>query len=392
MLRVFAKFRPLFLWLTASALCLCSYAATTPLPGVGLKFDTLPVGKKEYHDVTIRQVTARSIAFVHADGIGSALLRELSPELQAKFGYDPAADRAAEEKLTAARQSTEARLAKAKAAAATRNDRSVADTFSELLQHFGEAPELAKDVDLRPRFFELGLSAKDQGRRPSCAVFAVVSALEFQEAQLSGTPEKLSEEYLIWAVRRATRRAVATSGAQMEETESDANDTADAGFTLGEVVAALRAYGIPTQTAMPSLLGTRFQDIPDPTTPVIEQARSRRRVFIHSLPGRDPAARLANIVHALNAGVPVAIGMRWPHQRTIWSGYLSEQKPILDYAHAVTLVGYRCPDGQLEHATFIFKNSYGATWGQGGFGLATFGYLRDYLLDAVLLEVQRNAS
>ena len=99
--------------------------------------------------------------------------------------------------------------------------------------------------------------------------------------------------------------------------------------------------------------------------------------------------QIANIVHALNAEVPVAIGMRWPHARTLRTGYISEQKPILDYAHAVTLVGYRCPTGRLENTVFIFKNSYGGTWGQGGYGQVTYGYLKQYLLDAVLLEVQR---
>ena len=121
---------------------------------------------------------------------------------------------------------------------------------------------------------------------------------------------------------------------------------------------------------------------------MIDEARNHRHVSVHSIPGRDSTTRLANIVHSLNAGVPVVIGLRWPHYSTVRAGFLSEQKPILDYSHAVTIVGYRSPTGRLEDTIFAFKNSYGSGWGMGGFGEATFPYLRQYLLSAVMLEVQ----
>jgi C1A family cysteine protease len=37
----------------------------------------------------------------------------------------------------------------------------------------------------------------------------------------------------------------------------------------------------------------------------------------------------------------------------------------------------------------VFKNSYGPTWGEGGYGWVTCRYLQNYLLSAALLEVQR---
>ena len=37
---------------------------------------------------------------------------------------------------------------------------------------------------------------------------------------------------------------------------------------------------------------------------------------------------------------------------------------------------------------FVFKNSWGMAWGQGGYGTVTHGYLHRHLGDAVLLEVQ----
>jgi hypothetical protein len=234
-------------------------------------------------------------------------------------------------------------------------------------------------------FYQLGV--KDQGRRPSCSVFAVVSALEYQNAILTGKAEKLSEEYLIWATRRVTQRPVRIDGSDgAGDAEPLGNE--DAGFSLWEVVSALRAYGVPPQEVMPNTLGGSMHLIPDPSEEVVEAARSRRRVYIHLMAARDRASQVSAMTHALNAGVPVVIGVRWPHYRTIRGGVLSEQKPRADYAHAVTLVGYTCRSGRPEDVSFIFKNSYGARWGQGGYGRVTYRYLEENLLGAVLLEVQ----
>ena len=366
--------------------------AANPPPGKSTRFATLVVGKKSYDQVEVRAVTARSISFVHSDGMASVLLRDLPPELQSQFGYSAEAEAAVEAKLA------EARARAAKSSRAERVDRRLlereqvlAARYESLMQELGQDPVLQPEVDLRPRFREFGLEVKNQGRRPSCAVFAIVSALEYQNARLSARSEKLSEEYLVWATHKSTRRVPLASATQSGAADADDESVtrSDAGFSLAEVVAALRAYGIPLQDAVPNTFGTAMGEIEEPDAEVVESARTRRRVFIHLLSPRHVETQIANIVHALNAEIPVAIGMRWPHARTLRTGYISEQKPILDYAHAVTLVGYRCPTGRIENAVFLFKNSYGATWGQGGYGLVTYGYLKQYLLDAVLLEVQR---
>ncbi|MBI3885417.1 MAG: hypothetical protein HY302_06775, partial [Opitutae bacterium] len=70
------------------------------------------------------------------------------------------------------------------------------------------------------------------------------------------------------------------------------------------------------------------------------------------------------------------------------TGYLSAQKPVPGAGHAVTLVGYQTATGRIEDAVFVFKNSWGAEWGQGGYGTVTYHYLNRHLHDAVILEVQ----
>jgi C1A family cysteine protease len=251
-----------------------------------------------------------------------------------------------------------------------------------LLQQFGHPATVGAEVDLRPKFFQLELNVKNQGRRPSCAVFAIVSALEFQNAQLTGATQKFSEEYLIWATRKTAARIAPASN------DADPADDADEGFTLSEVVNALRAYGVPLQASMPNTFGRAMKAIEEPAPAVVQEARDHRRVFVHSIPGRDNLTRINNLVHALNAGVPVAVGMGWPYFRFIRSGYLSEQKPVPGAGHAVTLVGYKSASGRLEDTVFLFKNSWGVGWGQGGYGWVTFGYLERNLGDAALLEVQ----
>jgi hypothetical protein len=360
----------------------CATAPVPAPPGPGASFETLTVGAVTYHQVQVRSVNARTLVIAHSGGVASIRLRDLSPELQARFGYSPAAEAAADEALQRAAQQ---RLQERQVRAAQQPAETDAK-FENLLQRFGQKPEIKGEIDLRPRFFQLELGVKEQGRRPSCAVFAVVSALEYQNSEVTGQAEKLSEEYLIWATRKILNRAsrpAASAGGQ------NASDDADEGFSLSDVVTALRTYGIPLQSSMPDTIGRKMADIGEPSAEVVSLARTHRRVFVHLVPGRDNAARIDNIIQALNAGVPVTIGLLWPHYRTLRAGFLSEQTPVQGAAHDVTLVGYKNPGEQVEDTTFVFKNSYGPAWGEGGYGWVTYRYLQNYLLSAALLEVQR---
>ncbi len=348
----------------------------------GTRIDSLTVGGTTYRQVQVRSVSARTVMITHSSGLTSIRLRDLSPEWQTRFHYDPVAEAAADE---AAKATVAAPVSppphQAKSAVADK-----ASKLDRLLLKFGQPAVVQPAVDLRAKFFQLELGVKNQGRRPSCAIFAVVSALEFQNAEVSGHVEKFSEEYLTWAVRKTMQRMPATGAVEDAATVEDKDD----GFSLSEVVAALRAYGIPLQASMPNTFGSKIGAIEEPPAPIITEARSHQRVFVHHLPGRDGATRLNNIVQALNAGVPVAVGMGWPNYRSIRTGYLSGQKPT--GGHAVTLVGYTSATGRIEDAVFIFKNSWGVDWGQGGYGTATYGYLSSNLGDAVLLEVQAGKS
>lgn len=364
--------------------CACGpsvvHAETSPQSaslGVGATFPILQVGATTYHDVRVRAVTVRSLVIIHRDGLGSIRLRDLPPDLQKAFGYSPEAEAAADNASVKTPPPVLVRKPSAP-------KRSAPSKFDALLRQFGRPPEIRPDVDLRPRFTELGLYAKNQGRRPSCAVFAVVGALEFQNAELLGHPEKLSEEYLIWASRKILGRDRPAANAATSTTPPTGDE--DEGFAIAQVVAALRTYGIPLEERMPDTLGKKMQDIAEPPPKLIDEARRRCHVAVYPVPQTD---LIANLVQSLNAGVPVVVGMKWPHYAASQAGYLSRQQPMAGYGHAVTLVGYHSATQTLDDVVFLFKNSWGVQWGAAGFGQATTAYLKANLTDAVILEVRR---
>lgn len=344
----------------------------------GEKLESLAVGPVTYSQVQVRSYNARSLMITHAGGMASIRLRDLTPEWQARFNYDPVAEAAANEanktRASAAPSAVRKKPAPAKEAS----------KFDALLQKFGQPAEIQAEIDLRPKFFQLELGVKNQGYAPSCAVFAIVSALEFQNAELGGKVEKFSEEYLIWAVNKSVQKMPTPVAAD----DSTGNEQRDLGFSLSEVVSALRAYGIPLQATMPNAFGRKIQAIEEPPAEIVREAREHKRIFAHQLPNRDRVTLINNIVHSLNSGLPVAVGMAWPMTH-VYNGYLNSQTAASDRGHAVTLVGYKSATGRIEDAYFIFKNSWGPKWGQGGYGTVTYNYLDKYLNDAVLLEVQR---
>lgn len=389
-------FRKLFRGARIAGAVAAWWAATTATAQVGTTFDSLEANGVSYSTVKVLSVSASTVTIKHSGGITQLPMRALTPEVQSRLGYDPDAE-AFQQLLqeNERKQKGHAVADPAPPAARARNGGSKTavkydDTaVGRALSRFG-TPAPMQAVDLRPKFRELELGTKSQGLRPSCAVFAVVSALEFQNAAAAGQAEKLSEEYLIWATRRtlgipAGEKRVVES--EKGEEGGDA-DTRDAGFTLQEVLSALRAYGIPLQREMPNTFGTGMEKIPDPSDDVVSSARDRRRVSTFTVPGMNNKVKIANIMHALNEGVPVVVALRWPHWRTLRSPLLSQQTPRDGYAHAVTLVGYESNNGQPDGLRFIFKNSWGIRWGTGGYGFAEIGYLDRYMLEAAVLEVR----
>ncbi len=348
--------------------------APPPFPAV---IPEVQVGANVYYDVRILQVTPVSVVLGHRDGITSVPLADLPPDLQKRFGYDPA--KAAAEEAQRQAENT-AHQVQANAAAGDKGPPTL--TAQEILQRFGQPPKIFGEVNMQPRFDQLGIDVKSQGARPSCAVFALVGALEYQRSPPAGPAPEYSEEYLIWA----TLKTLGKVGLAVPQGDSE---TLDIGFSLNEVAEALRAYGIALAEELPYHFTLTDPHVIEPATDVIERAKKRSPVDGFYITGRGPQMQIANIVQVLNAGVPVIAGMKWPEQKNFADNAELDGQPGLEKsAHAVLLVGYLTKTGKIEDAQFLFKNSFGEKWGTHGYGVATYKYLAGNLESALFLDAR----
>lgn len=399
-----AKLHHLFrIWLlfTASILHAGEIAdSLSPLPHtvVGTELGTIKVGPRTYYKVRVKSYNARSLVFTHRGGLASALLKDLPSDLQDLLGYDPSKPEPARPipppSVKPETPPPEEYPSPAEDTAVLAADGGLKpSSFDALLTSFGTPPELRPVQSLQAEYSRLSFTVKSQGRRPSCAIFAVVSAFEYQNAKATGFTQKLSEEYLIWATRRITGQAPLPStvpeGIPINSSGAPALEIPpkDLGYTLSEVVSGLRAYGIAAAFEMPNRPYSNAPGKAEPDEGIVTSARSRRLVNILPVPGRQNSAILANIIHALNHGYPVPVGLRWPNERSIRAGNLRDQTPMEDAGHAVTIVGYVCPNGSITDTDFIFKNSWGVNWGINGYGRASWSYLEKNLGDAIVLDV-----
>ena len=350
------------------------------------RYDVLEAGENLYRDVVVRSQSASSLVVSHAKGIAQIPLSGLSEELQRKYGYDARSDAEREAELDsirsiqieASKQRLDKRREEAKSLLASRGNLSASRKFAA----FGVAPEISAEVDFRPEYREMGIGISKQGRRPSCAIHAVVGAIELLEGRRLGAAENLSEYYLYWATLKTLGRYD-----QYSDLAAGGED-ADAGFQIPEVLQALRTYGVPSVAETPGFGSDPSGDVGDaPDESIVEAARKRSGIRSYAIPGRDIEILLGNIVHALNAGSPVVVGMAWPYYSSIRkTAYLQSQEPRPGYGHAVTLIGYRCPSGELEDITFIFRNSWGVKWGAGAYGYAKYEYMIKNLYNAHVIE------
>ncbi|MDX2188128.1 MAG: C1 family peptidase [Opitutaceae bacterium] len=356
-----------------ATLAFTALRAEDPLPlppaGIGATVEAITVKGVTYHGVKLRSVSSSGVVMQHSGGLISVGWQDLPATWRVAL-----ASLVPKEKVPtpAANPRTPAGGASklANANASRPGSQSEAKGFFALI---GEPVQPKESVDLRPRMRELGLWIKNQGPQPSCSVHAVLGAIEYQFAEARGAACRFDEQALIRATEDVTKRR--------RLLEAD-NPEADAGFTLPEVVLAIRKHGLSVSESWLQQQLTRDPD-------AAMRAPVGPKVSLHELPGQgDRAQQIADLMHALNAGFPVPVGMAFPSRRAAQNGYLSTQTAEKGSGHAVTLVGYECPSGRIEDTVFIFRNSWGVNWGASGYGRATFEYLRQNLVCAVVLEVQ----
>ena len=224
---------------------LSSFASDSELIGPRA-FEKLTVGQSIYYKVKVRNVTPDSITIFHYKGLTQISISKLSTDLQKAFHFNP--EKSADYLKQQHQLSREHNQARAERLRSQESKKQANRNASDLQQILRSPLELKQLADLRPRIRELSLVSKSQGLRPSCAIFAVVSALEIQNARINNRANRLSEEYLIWATRKSLGL-----DKMVLKMNGDNSSGVDAGFALMEVVSALRSYGIPTLSDLPKL-------------------------------------------------------------------------------------------------------------------------------------------
>ena len=231
---------------------------------------------------------------------------------------------------------------------------------------------LPASVDLMPELERLGLTARVQGNRDTCSLFAVTGVAEFEVGRESHRrPSRLSEEFLIWAANKATGM------------------TGDQAMFY-KAVHGLNVLGICSDELMPYRSTSDAARRPSPAA-LANAKEESRRWRVHWIKRWDvqcplsPPQMLA-IRQALAARHPVACGLRWPKQL---HGYqLLEVPPpekVFD-GHSIMFTGYTDDAQRPGGGVFLFRNSDGPKWGKDGYGVMSFAYAERYANDAFWLE------
>jgi papain like protease len=240
-------------------------------------------------------------------------------------------------------------------------------------------PPLSKlpQLDLRPTVQTLGLAVRSQGSRGTCSVFALTFLLEYAYGtRLNTGSADLSEEYLNYVANLVSGNTA----------DGDFFDNIDHGYqSWGIVPEASEPYrASPVTTIAQALLDagrlwTRFT--PD---------------FIKTWDNTKGASQtqLDRAIAYLDQELPVAFGGWWPNgsawHTTLVGGIdvmnvppLSQKSALVFDGHSVPLVGYRKDGAFAGGGYFVFRNSWGATWGDAGYGYMPFEYVLNYANDLV---------
>lgn len=236
-----------------------------------------------------------------------------------------------------------------------------------------EEKPLPARVDLSAEFDELALPPRAQGNRDVCSLFAVTGLVNFEYARSQpDSHTRLSEEFLIWAARKATGK------------------TGDQAMFY-EAVCGLNRLGICADRLMP------YANTADahrkPSAEALADARRLSErwnvVWIKRWDVTNPLTdrQVHELKQALADHHPVACGMRWPKQDR--DGHeLLKVLPASDVedGHSVLLTGYVDDPHQHGGGTILFRNSFGAGWGNHGYGEMSVGYARAYANDALWMH------
>ncbi len=213
---------------------------------------------------------------------------------------------------------------------------------------------------------------EDQGRLGSCTANAGVGVIEYYERRAFGRHLEASRLFLY----KVTRNLMKLKG--------------DTGATLRSTMGAMVLFGVPPEEHWPySDAGEAFDREPPAFCYAFAQNCQAVKYYRHDPPGSPAQEVVARVKSGLVAGHPAMFG--FSVYDSIAQADATGRIPFpgprerIEGGHAVVAVGYddrmrieNAGSGAKELPTegaFLIRNSWGAAWGERGYGWLPYAYV-----------------
>jgi C1A family cysteine protease len=232
-----------------------------------------------------------------------------------------------------------------------------------------KAASLASSQDLRPWCPPI----EDQGSLGSCTANAAVALVEYFERRACGRHTDASRLF----VYKATRNLLHWTG--------------DTGAFLRSAMGALVLFGAPPEAYWPYEI-SHFDDEPPAFAYAFGQNFKAVKYLRLDPPGITPPDLLGEIKKFLAGGFPSMFGF------TVYSSIaqadttgkipLPGEHEKVEGGHAIVAVGYddamkiaNSDAGVSSQGAFLIRNSWGASWGDKGYGWLPYDYVTKGIAD-----------
>ena len=204
---------------------------------------------------------------------------------------------------------------------------------------------------------------KDQGSEGSCTAFSTIAALEFI-GKKNNIDLSLSEQFTYYA----TRVNIA-NGPPIQ----------DSGAYIRDAVKSTVHYGTCLETIWP--YSNLFNIAP--STNAYAEALKHTSIIYSSVVDNN----IISIKSMLSSGIPIIIGFSCYSNiftdNVTSSGIIPLSNNNVVGGHAVLLIGYN-----ESTKLFKFKNSWGTSWGENGYGYLSYDYFSKNISEAWCISTE----
>lgn len=217
---------------------------------------------------------------------------------------------------------------------------------------------------------------KNQKKRDTCAYFAVSALVESQMKKLTGEDYDISEEFEVFRHKVANAwRPEVEFGNTYDILQSIKSDM----FVYEEAQLPYQAES-PDFTKPFSAEQTAFYDLRKQKVPSVQIRSLGMKQLTQMFVRRSWSEHVINeikqdrpVVVTLNVAIPHINDEKGTFTMTPEIAAQCDSKAIPCGGHAILLMGY-----DDERQVFMFKNSWGPTWGNSGYGYVTFDHVNNY--------------